>query len=84
MYGFTPRLTADDIRWAVPPAEPRMTVRAWRNRDREVTAELTAIDQNLTAWAGWEPKTEAVDQLLDARLYYRPPDVMDTWPGRKP
>jgi len=71
-------LRSSDITWQTPPQEPPMSRRAWRNIDRTVAAELTAIDRDLAAWAGWEPKTEVVDQLLDARLYYRPPDVMDT------
>jgi hypothetical protein len=68
-----------------PPAEPRMSSRAWRNLDRQVTAELASIDRDLSAWARHEPKTEAVDYLLDARLYIRPPDVMESGqitPGR--
>lgn len=83
MYGFTPRLTAADIRWVVPPAEPRMTPRAWRNLDRAVAKQLAQVDGCLAAWAGHEPKAEAVDQLLDERLALRPPDVMDTH-RRKP
>ena len=43
MYGFTPRLTADDIRWVTPPAEPRMSARAWRNLDRAVTRQLREV-----------------------------------------
>lgn len=75
-------LRSSDITWQTAPAEPPMSRRAWRNVDRQVTAELTAIDRDLAAWAGWGPKTETVDQLLDARLYYRPPDVMDSWPRK--
>jgi len=79
-----PRLTAADIDWQTPPAEPRMSSRVWRNLDRQVLAELRAIDRDLSAWAGHEPKAEGVDYLLDARLYIRPPDAMDTWPAKKP
>jgi len=71
-------LRSSDITWKTPPEDPPMSPRAWRNIDRTVAAELTAIERDLSAWAGYKPKTEAVDQLLDARLYYRPPDVMDT------
>lgn len=70
-----------DIAWQTPAQEPPMSRRAWRNLDRQITAELKSIDADLSAWAGWEPKTEAVDQLLDERLRYRPRDVMDTWPA---
>lgn len=69
------------IRWVMPP-DPPMTARHWRTLDQHVTAELRAVDRALSAWAGWQPKTEAVDQLLDERLVLRPPDVMATWPGR--
>jgi hypothetical protein len=77
-HHFTPRLTAADIRWVVPPAEPRMTSRAWRKVDRKVGQQLREVDACLSAWAGHQPKTEAIDRLLDERLGLRPPDVMDT------
>lgn len=71
-------LRSSDITWQTPAEEPPISRRELRNADRMVAAELKAIDRDLAAWAGWEPKTEVVDQLLDARLYYRTPDVMDT------
>ena len=83
MHDFMPRLTAGDIRWVVPPAEPRMSSRAWRNLDRAVAKQLAQVDGCLAAWAGHKPKTEAIDQLLDERLALRPKDVMDTL-RRKP
>lgn len=79
-----PRLTLGDIRWETPAVEPLMRPKAWRSLDKQVAAHLRAVDADLSAWAGHEPKTEGVDQLLDERLFLRPPDVMDTWPGRKP
>jgi hypothetical protein len=82
-HGFMPRLTADDIRWVTPPAEPRMSSRAWRSLDRQVARQIADVDGCLSAWAGHEPKTSAIDQLLDERLMLRPPDVMDTT-RRKP
>lgn len=74
------RLTSADIHWVTAPAEPRMTSRDWRHADRRVTENLRALDRDLTAWAGF-PKKAMVDQLLDERLYLRPPDVMATWPA---
>lgn len=81
MAEIAPRLTAADIHWVNPPAEPRMTARDWARADRRVADNLRAVDRALSAWAGFEPKT-GVDYLLDERLYLRPPDVMATWPGR--
>lgn len=80
MSEIAPRLTADDIHWVAPPAEPRMTVRDWSRTDRRVVDNLRAIDRGLSAWAGFHPKTVAVDQLLDERLFVRPPDAMATGP----
>lgn len=82
MAEVTPRLSLGDIRWVMPD-EPPMTARHWRNLDRAVTGELAAVDRNLSAWAGFEPKGPGMDQLLDERLYLRPPDVMATWPVRR-
>jgi hypothetical protein len=79
-----PRLTSAGVEWQTPPAEPRMASRAWRNLDRQVAAELVAIDRDLSAWAGHEPKAEGLDHLLDARLFIRPPDAMETWPAKTP
>lgn len=79
-----PRLTLGDIRWETPAVEPLMRPKAWRSLDKQVAAQITQVDQILSAWAGHHPKTEAIDQLLDERLAVRPPDVMDTWPGRNP
>jgi hypothetical protein len=76
-----PRLSSADIHWVTAPAEPRMTARDWRNADRRVRDNLAAIDRRLSAWAGFEPKTVAVDHLLDERLMLRPPDVMATRPA---
>lgn len=76
-----PRLTAAEIRWVTAPVEPLTTWRDWRRADRRVTDNLKAIDRDLSAWVGFEPKTVQVDYLLDERLYLRPPDVMATWPA---
>ncbi len=75
-------LRSSDITWQTPTEEPPMSRRAWRNLDRQVAKRLAEVDGCLSAWAGHEPKTEAIDQLLDERLAYRPPDVMDTWPAK--
>jgi hypothetical protein len=76
------RLTSADIHWVTPRAESPTTRRDWRRADRRVTDNLLAVDRGLSAWAGFRPKTEAVDYLLDERLMLRPPDVMATWPAR--
>jgi hypothetical protein len=76
---ITPRLALDDVRW-VSPDEPRMTGRDWARADRRVSDNLRAVDRGLSAWAGFEPKAAGMDMLLDERLFWRPPDVMATWP----
>lgn len=81
-----PRLTASDLHWETPVAEPRLTsrsiARALKAADRQTDTQITQVDRCLSAWAGHQPKTAAIDHLLDERLFVRPPDVMDTWPGR--
>jgi hypothetical protein len=75
-----PRLSAADIEWQTPLAEPRMSARAWRNLDRSVVREIAVLDRELSAWAGHKPKTEAVDRILDERLYRRSADAIATGP----
>lgn len=72
-------LNASDVVREYPPAEPRMTGRAWRQLDQTTEREIRLIDRDLSMWAG-HPKGYAVDDLLDERLYRRPPDAMATGP----
>jgi len=74
-------MTSADIHWVTAPAEPLMRARDWHRADRRMRDNLAAVDRCLSAWAGHEPKTVAVDHLLDERLFLRPADVMATWPG---
>jgi len=81
MAEIAPRLTVDDIGW-VTPDEPRITGRDWRRADRRTADNLRAVDRGLSAWVDFEPKGPGMDLLLDERLFWRPPDVMATWPVR--
>lgn len=74
MLGFL-RNRPGRLEYVLPPREASALSRQVAAVDRNVATEVRAIDQTLASWAG-HPKTAAVDQLLDERLWHRPPDVL--------